>query len=536
MIDLTKYIYKIIPKDIYTLHKPLKPLFQLNKNDTKVFIASRSVGKSYTMGVISLLLARLQSGMRIGYFLPTDQQIKIVVEETFNRIINNSPKLFLLYTNITRGKTSVYMKRFRNNSVIYFRHQITKTDDEKGIKIRGAHPDVIIFDECQDLHYDFVDKIKPTLLSSKYGIEFYAGTFKTEFHLSYSMWEEGTRHEYIVICPNCKTENMATRENIDYNNLSYGPFCINCKTQLTREIIKNNGKLVQTNPNGNYFSLRLSSLFAYWIPWKVIEKQKLSSYEAFVNEIVGEPIQLQDKIITEIDIRKNCENYEFLTHYDPMKQYILFAGIDWAGDTTYTVLTILGYKDGKFYVLYVKKYVGTEGMKNTVHLNVEKDLLRYRPVRIIGDWGMGLGRNSYLQSKGFPIFEFEFTSGDNPPRYSETRERFIGSKFRLMEMFIRDLKSGKIKFPRYDIIAPFIREYTTYIRAEYRGRNDAYLIYEKEDREALDDSLMSLLYAYAAGLTFLTNNKTYLLNNIETTTSLNTSIEKIYSFDNFYDF
>jgi hypothetical protein len=527
-IDLTKYVNKIIPPDVYVLREPLKPLFKIEKGDTKVFIASRSVGKSYTMGAIALLLARLQSNLKIGYFLPTDQQIKITVEETFNRIINNSPQLLLMYSNISLGKQRVYMKKFKNNSVIYFRHQIVKTEDEKGIKIRGAHPDVIIFDECQDLHYDFVDKIRPTIISSKYGIEFYAGTFKTEYHLSYDMWYEGTRHEYMVICPNCKAENFATRENIDYDNISYGPFCIKCKTQLTRKIIKENGKLVQTNPNGKYFSLRLSSLFAYWIPWKVIEKQKLNTYEAFVNEIVGEPIQLQDKIITENDIRKNCENYDFINVYDPTQQYILFAGIDWAGDMTYTVLTILGYKDEKFYVLFVKKYTGTEGIKNTVHLNVEKDLMRFRPVRIFGDWGMGLGRNSYLESKGFPIFEFEFTGGDNPPKYSESRGRFIGSKYRLMEMFIKDLKSGKIKFPRYEIIAPFIREYTSYTRTEYKSRREPYLTYEKEDPEALDDSFMSLILAYGAAITYLSN--TYIGSSIETPSSLD-KIYGIYDWD-----
>lgn len=501
-IDLTKYVNKIIPPNIYTIHEPLKPLFKINKYDTKVFIASRSVGKSYTMGTIALTLCRIQPNLRIGYFLPTDQQLKLTVEETFNKIINNSPNLLKMYRNISQDKIRVYTKRFANNSIIYFRHQIVKTEDEMAIKIRGAHPDVIIFDECQDLQFDFVDKIRPSIIASKLGLEFYAGTFKTEFHLSYDVWNDGNKLEWMVKCPNCGSENFATRENVDYDNLEYGPFCINCKTQLTRETIKNNGKLVATG-NGKYDSLRISALFAYWIPWKVIIKQKLSSYEAFINEVVGEPSQMQDKIITEADIKRHCMNYRMRDYAEAKGDSLIFAGIDWAGDTTYTVLTIIEYKEGKFYVIYVKKYLGMEAQKNKVHEFVERDLIRFHPIRIFGDWGMGVGRNSYLLAKGFPMFELELTGGDNNIRYSQQRERFLVSKFRLIENFVRDLKSGKIKFPIYSDIAPFIKEYTVYTRIELKSRKDSYLTYDKEYNEAPDDAFMSLLFAYAAAVSYI---------------------------------
>lgn len=502
-INLIPVIKEIFPNEIFKLRKPFEVLFKLPIQGTIVFVASRSVGKSYTLGAITLALAKLQRNIKIGYFMPTQSQIQRNVDETFNYLINNSPALYSMYRN-TADKRGVYQKRFKNNSVIFFRWQIKQTDSEFAIKIRGTHPDIIIFDEAQDLYYDFIDKIKPTIINSKFGIDFYAGTFKTEFHPTYDLYINGTQMEWAVKCPKCNTENFATKENIDYNNLKIGPFCRKCQYPLTREIIKNNGYLVSLNPNGEYLSLRLSSLFAYWIPWSNIMKLKISNYENFVNEIVGEPTSLQDKIITENDIKRICDNnIKMDISYILKNDYLLFAGIDWQGDWTYTVLSIIGYKNGKLYLLYVKKYTGEDARKDKIHFYVEKDIALFRPIRIFGDWGMGLGRNSYLKSKNYPIFEMEFTGGDYYPKYDVKREIFLASKFRMLEMFYDMIKNKKIIFPNYDDIKPFIREYTSYIRIEVaKFKKEPYLSYEKEDPQALDDALMSLLLAIASFYTF----------------------------------
>jgi len=503
-INLIPLLKETIPPDVYVLRKPLEPLFKVPIRNKMVFIASRSVGKSYTMGTITLLLAKYQKGMRIGYVMPTREQIQLNSQETFNTIINNSPKLLNMYAKIS-DQRGVYQKKFKNGSVITFRWQMSSREEELARKQRGAHPDVLVFDEVQDLSWDFIDKVTPSIIPSKFAIQLYAGTFKTEFHPSYELYMDGTQTEWIVVCPNCNRENRATRKNIDYNRLDIGPFCEFCQYPLSREIIRKNGKLVSFNPNAEYFSLRMSALFAYWVPWRQIMQLKSHHYENFVNEVIGEPTSLQDKILTDEDIKNACSNYPMVDYVNPDEKYLLFAGIDWQGDYTYTVLTILGYKNGKLYVLYVKKYTGEESKKDSVHLYVERDLNKFRPLRIFGDWGMGLGRNTYLASKGFPIFEFEFTGGDNYPKYDEKRGVFVGSKFRLLETVFSEIKNKKIVFPSYNYIRPFVREYTSYIRVEYARRKEPYLTYDKEDPQALDDALMSLLLAYASYHTFTKN-------------------------------
>ena len=521
VFDLEKLFKEIYPPKLYTIREPFRPALKASPRDQFVIIGSRTSGKTHTMAAIANAFAIAFPGIRIAYSLPSERQIRKIVKENFMEFIKQSPQIAAEFPT-EKSRQSVFSKQFKNGSLInFFYQQVTKEDPAE--LVRGTHPDILMFDEVQDLLPEYIGALTPTTLNSEIDISYYAGTFKTEYHMSYDLWVDGTQHEWIVTCPKCKAELRADLSVIDLENLELGPFCPRCGYPLKRKDIKENGRLVAMNPNADYVSIRISALFNYWTSWKkiynIITQSKMPHY-LIINEIVALPTEVTSRGITKEDIKKACADYPLYDspNEEIFRKYILFAGVDWAGENTDTVVTIVGYRAGKIYVLAVERFEGLKVPATEMADRVLKVLRVWNPALVYLDWGMGLERNEKVAAE-FNAYVVEFVGQDTPIKFSQTLQRARGNKHTSLSKLFHAIKTREIIFPRYSDIKHLVPEYTIYVLAEYKRGN--YLIYEKESDYAKDDALMSLLYAYYAAKNAIADGIVTIAPNTQIDTGIN---------------
>jgi hypothetical protein len=498
------FVAEVFSSNAFKIRKPFLPLFEIQP-PKKVIIASRSVGKTYSLSALALTLCYFKPGIRILYTVPSESQMReAVAKESIGDLISKSPALLSLLPTANDRRT-VKFKKFSNGSYLHLSYQMVFREgmEETAKKIRGTHDDVVIFDEVQDLSEDFISTVLPVIAHSEIGLQYYAGTFKTPTHMSYRLFHNGSRIETVVICPRCNYENIPSRENIDFDRIDEGPICSKCKEVLTRQEIKENMRLVILNPKADYMSLRISSLFAYWLDWKQLAALKdTMNMEKFVSEIVGEPVNLSDVPLTEEHIRNIC--WEHPNSIKPLPEwlqdYIIVAGIDWQGEWTDTVLTVGGIKEGKLHIFGIKRYSGFEANSAKVHEYVLKDLKLWYPVLVLADWGMGYMRNKVLKQY-FNVEDVMF----EPRDWKYMNDKFIGNKPEVLEKLISDIKKKKIILPRYDTLieTKLPIELLNYGIKELRTRGEEYLTISKMDEDVKDDAAMSLLYCYIAYLVIM---------------------------------
>jgi hypothetical protein len=525
------FVREVFSKNAFTVRKPFYPLFDFDEPLQKVIIASRSVGKTYNLSALALTLCYFKPGIRILMVVPSEQQMRqVLARESINKLIYESEKLLSLLPN-EQDRRTVRFKNFKNGSYLHLSYQmVVRGDmDEAAKKIRGTHDDIVIFDEVQDMTEDFIATVLPVLASSRLGFRYFAGTFKTPLHMSYRLYQEGNRIEAAVICPHCNYENIPSVKNIDIERIDEGPICSKCKRVLSRQEIKENMKLLITNPDADYMSLRISSIFAYWLDWKdIVAYKSIMNIEKFISEIVGEPVEQSDILLSEEQIKKVCSNYSNSIKPRPeyLEDYIIVAGIDWQGDHTDTVLTIGGIKNNKLHIFAIKRYVDYEANPQKAHEYVLRDLKPWFPTLVIADWGMGTFRNAYLKEY-FILEEVEF----HPTEWKYRDNKFVGERPGMLEKMIEAIKKEFIIFPRFEDLRQVklnmelmnfgIKE------ARFRGKSEGYLTIDRMDYDIGDDAAMSLLYCFVAYLVI--TGKIYYpkINNLNTLKSKGQAINDI---------
>ena len=289
----------------------------------------------------------------------------------------------------------------------------------------------------------------------------------------------------------------------------------------SKPIYYQNGTWVETQ-KGDITAYRMPQIVLPWINnpqnpqrWQdhVIKTQKKHSIERYYNEILAlpyanakHPISLKHLLACTIsDLPKADENTGVKSIGLIPKMIQCVAGIDWGkGDTTsgtsYSVLTIGAYIEGKFTVFFMKRY---EGRKLSDPLEQIRDMCniirRFECVKIIADSGDGRTANAEMvKAFGAKRFSEVYEHGTQKKliHWDSRTGKFIISRTQMMQNCFMEIRRQHVRFFNRDEFNEFTSDFTG-IYGEY---SDATRM-TKFDHNSPDDAFHSYMFArMAAGL------------------------------------
>ena len=479
------------------LHLELRPyLLPIYDSDDryKLLAFGRQCEKSTTLANLSITHLTIVPEYKALYVVPSHPQLKIFSIERFNNVLMRSGDLSFLYSRGFRKQAmSVYDKQFSNLSAIHLRVAYWKPD-----LIRGIRADMVIIDELQDILVDHIPVIMETSQHSDIpeGKKFiFAGTFKTESDGLGYYWNISTQGEYAIKCPHCGRWNVPIDEkNIGSKTL----ICQYCGKPI--HPLKDKHELVHRNPQADWFSIRVPQII---VPttlndWKfLLQKQKTYSPAKFYNEVLALPYDVSTRPITEEELRALCSDRSLLKESDQVPgAYTMFMGIDWGyGINSYTVVTLLGYRGGRFFIFFIKRYdkAGELDLQYQVE-DIKKLIFRFRPILIGADWGGGMAQNQQLiksfGEKYVQIYESEQAKA--AIKWNLDLYAYIISRSQLHSLIFNMLKTGKYDAPKWDdfqFYAPDILAIETKYNESLRK-----IVYDHPVTKP-DDFFHSLMYA-----------------------------------------
>ena len=184
----------------------------------------------------------------------------------------------------------------------------------------------------------------------------------------------------------------------------------------------------------------------------------------------------------------------------------LAAGIDWGtgGEhTSNTVLTIGGYlPDGRFVVVFCKKYVGQESDPEHQFHDIVQICRRFSINTIGADWGLGFGLNSRLStvfgSDRIQVF-FNTDNQRQPMKLDDNGDRWTLSRTTIMTDMFSYLKTRHIVLPKWEQTKEFASDALN-IFANYATRQGSTVLRYDHIASKPDDWFHSLIYCYMAAV------------------------------------
>lgn len=142
---------------------------------------------------------------------------------------------------------------------------------------------------------------------------------------------------------------------------------------------------------------------APWVDWErdVIQKQKTQSKNIFYNETLALPYDIGAAPITRTELFNCCTDTPMLETLPPeMGDEIIMLGVDYGpvnSDKSYTCVSIVRYVNGKYEVLYGKRYVGKEAEFSFIHDDILDLYKTWKCTHVCADYGMGEASNSVIR-------------------------------------------------------------------------------------------------------------------------------------------
>lgn len=456
--------------------------------------AGRQVAKSTT--ICNIMLTEMASipYFQSFYVSPSILQTRRFSNQRFDPTIMGSPiiKRHFISRDTIRN---VFEKSISNGSCVNFTHAYMEADS-----LRGISADRVTIDEVQDILWDAVPVIKETMAGSPYQWVMYAGTPKTFDNTIEKLWANSTKCVWLMICPACRHENIPGMDNI-------GPSCLIC-SKCAKPLGVSAGEWVSLNPAAERIGFHVPQIIRPNLNWANLH-QKLKEYPEgkIYNEILGEPFDKGAKPITEQELIDCSYNYTPASGKTPeygVSQ--VFAGIDWACETGYSVVTIGGFdSEARFKVLFAKKYCQVDPRI------VIDEVVRFCAVfniEFIGaDRGAGHTNNLLLSSKLISTKMVEFTYAATLRegiRWNKPGKCMIVDRTLAVDSTIHKLKKKQVVFPSYDSFGVTFFPDILCVFTEY---ND-YLkkIEYKHSKDTPDDFLHSLTYALLVQSISMTKN------------------------------
>lgn len=517
-VDLATNLFKINGVPLKLPRDSMRHMFPIynRKDRSKVLKFGRQTHKSTTVAFDLALPCIRYRNYHALYVSPTGTQTSVFSTDKLDGALRDSGFIQKYYID-NRTKDQVFYKEVANGSRIYLRSAFHSADS-----IRGISADKVCLDEIQDIISDHIPVIEqcmgyalarweqrleyePDLPAHLFKSTIYAGTPKTAENTLERYWNNSTQNEWIIKCLHCNKYNYITEKNI-------GPTCLIC-SKCQRPIFYRDGDWVSMNKNGLIQGYRAPQIIFNWINnekypeiWQeqVIKTMKMYTSQKFFNEVLALPYANAKNPLNIHDIRAACKDYKQCYRpdaYDWINKMELYAGVDWgkgdiANGTSYTVLTIGGVFNGKFRVIYMKKYTGRESEAITQVENILSTVNYMNCKMTIADSGDGRTSNAMMVRALGPL-KFaeclEHGSIKQKIKWDRRQGVYIINRSRVMTDRFMEIRNGEVEFFNFEQFENFKDDFLS-IYSEYSEATRQ----TKYDHNSPDDAFHSYMFCRLA--------------------------------------
>lgn len=436
---------------------------------TTVYKTGRQVSKTSTLAFASTSTCFNVNYYRSLYVAPLRTHAHRFSNINVKPLVEESP---IVRQKIdTKSQKSVLMKSFTNGSVMHFGYC------QNGIsRIRGISCDQINYDEVQDLIAETLALVFECSAGSDFiRLRRFCGTPLTLENTLEFLWLGSSQNEPVVKCSKCNFENIPDTDHAFKMLSPDGPICYKCGSILGIDDILNFYWLPADPKNKDTAGYHVPSIF---VPrnllkrnWKVIwENYKKYSQAQFANEVLGLSWDLGARLVTLSELMGFC-TLPPKKEVDKKQYQNICAGIDWgvSSITSFTVIVVLGYRHGKWELLYFYKFLGTDILE---HLDQIVKILNFWKCDMVGaDFGVGHMNCAQLTRRWCPraphrLSAYNYTSTKRMLKWNPEKPphgNFSLSKVESLNNLFFEIKEGKFVFPKCDNI----REYFNDILAEF---------------------------------------------------------------------
>ena len=500
-------------------HFPMRPMFQRLVPQRGIWKCARQISKSTTLSADAVLRSATNPYLRTLIVTPRYDQARRISTLYVKPFIDTSPIRNML---VDKNTTSAVLQRdLSNRSTMFFSYAFLSPD-----RVRGHAVDRIIYDEIQDLMYDFIPVINECMSASKIGIEHYSGTPKTLDNGIQALWEQSSQAEWVTQCSSCGYHNTAS---IHYDLMKMiglsGVVCAKCGQPIDPRFGHWNHMVDEREATfAGYHIPQVILPMHYAIPrkWRALLLKReggLNYTQArFQNEVLGESCDVGTKLITLTELKAACTLPYINTFDDAIKHVRKYSmrilGIDWGGggvdQMSFTTIAVLGRHP---VTKKLECFYGKRLHSATSHIDEVKeilDIVKHLQINYVAhDYGgSGSSREALMVQAGLPISKlvpFNYvgsiskdmiTFHDSTPECS--RKYYSLDKSKSLVMLVACLKTGFLNFPKYEACRGVVDDFLALIeeKREVPNRSDIYLI--RRNSQLPDDFVHSVNFASAA--------------------------------------
>jgi hypothetical protein len=421
------------------------------------------------------------------YLTPSVPQTKLFSLITLKEILASSPYAAHCHYSSQDTIKNVYHKSFTNGSHIFFRYANIQTVE----RLRGIPSiNLIAVDEIQDMLIDILPIVYETQSHVQEKKRILTGTPKSFAHPTEYFWQKSQKIEWVVKCEHCNHHNILTDTNIGKKGL----ICSKCG----KRIYARNGQWIKTNPTAKTVGFRLHQLMCPFLNWDdLLEKRDSGQYtdSAFKNEVLALSTDSANRGLTPRALQKACRPYHLCTDLVPeWEAGYRFGGVDWGlGEISFIVHKIFAMKAGKLYLIYAKRYKGSEAELLTACDNIIKTTIRFKVTLTFADFGFGAGLNERIKEKIEDFAQVQFCTCDTMIKWRRRPQRYQADRTTCITNFFEDIRKEKIFFPNWSEFETFgqdiLNEYIEYDEQKHVVK----YVHNKPD-----DALFAAIYAWLA--------------------------------------
>jgi len=502
-------------------HYPFSPIYNVQMPNASVWKTGRQVAKSTNLASHGVILANCIPNFKTVYITPLYEQIRRFSNNYVRPFIDQSPVKSLWSG--TSTENSVLQRSFKNLSLMIFSFALLDAD-----RIRGISADKVAIDEVQDMDPDHLPIINETMSHSPWALKQYTGTPKSLDNPIEALWQRSSQAEWFVPCYNCRSNRGKTTWNIPTANYHIekmiGPYNEFISERAPGLVCHMCQKPINPRPpNGRWvhrFKDRRGRFDGYHVPqivmplhcsrpdkWaELLAKRETTSPHIFYNEVLGESVDIGQKIVTETELRKasvlpwkNDEKNpspEMVGLLKDYRQRIL--AVDWGGGgeagVSFTSIALLGLRPGTNQIDVVW---GKRLKTPNDHMREAREVIHW--VRKFGvdliahDYtGAGIVRETILVQAGFPaerIMPVQYVRAATrnlitavEPTALHQRQHYRLDKTRSLLYTCQAIKLNLLRFFQYDYVdqdnSGLIADFLALVeeKAESRMAGDIYTI------------------------------------------------------------
>ncbi len=449
----------------------LRPIYD-DESKEIVLKFSRQTSKSTTLANLMITNSATIPFFKTLYIAPTVNQSHVFSHDRVGPVMTSSPLIQEYYLN-SKIVQNVHTKQLLNGSRMYLRYALLSADH-----LRGYSADMNLFDECQDLKQDIIPVVAETMTRSLYKRTLFAGTPKRTKGTLADKWFKSTQSEFMIKCEHCNKWNILDEDSIG----DFGVICKKCKREL--KILGSKGEWVSTYSQASlppeltgYRVCLLHFAKAPWVDWNkdILQKRRNVSTALFKNEVLAlehdegvAPITRKELITACVESSPMNEEPSSLE-----KSYESVMGIDYGpinSTESNTVISVVQMRaEGMMHVVYAKKFIGKEADYVFIHNEVPRLMAKWNCSHLAADYGMGEAPNAEIRGRiGYDkVIAFQHMPAQkDKARWNPKMPAYtLGRNQVMTDMFSR-IKNGKLKFPRWMDISPFMDDLLN-IQTEY---------------------------------------------------------------------